>query len=598
MQTTIPARLAALRDAMKAKRLDAYIIPSHDPHLSEYPADRWKSREWISGFDGSAGTLVVTKDKAALWTDSRYFLQAERQLEGSGITLFKVSLPDTPTITAYILEELAAGQTAGLDGQTYSAAEARTLDGTLATAGIRLETAFDLIDTVWAGRPPVPACPLFQMPVELSGKSVSQKIEEIIRQLTEAGADCLLLAALDETAWTFNIRGTDIAHNPVAISYGFVSKKETVLFIDPKKIPAEVAADLKSEGVALADYTKIHAYLSRLPKDCKVFADLKKTNVTLFNAIPKSCTIIEGITPVSHLKSIKNETEINGFRNALLKDGIALTKFYLRLEKLLAAGEKVTELTASALLTSLRSEQPGYLMDSFETICGYADHGAIVHYSPAQETDAVLLSESLLLTDSGAQFTDGTTDITRTIALGTPTEQMKQDFTRVLQGMIALADCKFPIGTRGSQLDVLARKPLWDAGLQYLHGTGHGIGHCLNVHEGPQSIRMEDNPVPLKPGMILSNEPGIYRTGQYGIRTENMMLVREDGETPCGTFLSFETLTLCPIDTRLIAASMLSPAECLWLDNYHQTVYGKLSPHLNEEEKEWLKEKTKRLMIN
>ncbi|OAV71086.1 Xaa-Pro dipeptidase [Bacteroidales bacterium Barb6] len=598
MQTTIPARLAALRDAMKAKRLDAYIIPSHDPHLSEYPADRWKSREWISGFDGSAGTLVVTKDKAALWTDSRYFLQAERQLEGSGIRLFKAGLPDTPTITAYLLQELNAGQTAGLDGQTYSAAEARTLDGTLATAGIRLETAFDLIDTVWADRPPVPACPLFQMPVELSGKSVSQKIEEIIRQLTESDADCLLLATLDETAWTFNIRGTDIAHNPVAISYGFISKEETVLFIDPKKIPAEVAVDLKSEGVALADYTKIHAYLSRLPEDCKVFADLKKTNVTLFNAIPKSCTIIEGITPVSHLKSIKNETEINGFRNALLKDGIALTKFYLRLEKLLAAGEKVTELTASALLTSLRSEQPSYLMDSFETICGYAGHGAIVHYSPIQETDAVLLPESLLLTDSGAQFTDGTTDITRTIALGTPTEQMKQDFTRVLKGMIALAGCKFPAGTRGSQLDVLARKPLWNVDLQYLHGTGHGIGHCLNVHEGPQSIRMEDNPVPLKPGMILSNEPGIYRTGQYGIRTENMMLVREDGETPCGTFLSFETLTLCPIDTCLIAASMLSSAERLWLDNYHQAVYGKLSPHLNEEERLWLKEKTKRLMIN
>lgn len=592
MKTNIPERIAALREAMKEKKIDAYIIPSSDPHLSEYPADRWKSRGWISGFDGSAGTVVVTATKAGLWTDSRYFLQAGIQLEGSGIELYKMALPETPSIPDFLLHELQSGQTVGADGLTYSVAEAEKLEKTLRRKDIKLETSDDLIDLIWKDRPAVPANPLFEMPVELSGKSVREKLDEINNRLHKEGADCCILAALDEVAWTFNIRGTDVTYNPVVISYAFVSEDESVLFIDPKKVTAEAAESLKKEGVVLADYTLIHKYLSRLPENSSVFIDPAKTNISLYNALPKGCTIIEGITPANHLKSIKNETEIKGFRNAVVKDGIALTRFYIWLEKQLATGQKVTELSASAKLTALRAEQPQYIMDSFESITGYAGHGAIVHYAPTPETDVELKPESLLLMDSGAQYLDGTTDITRTVALGEPTEQMKKDFTRTLKGMIGIAKCKFPAGIRGCLIDVFARKALWDAGINYLHGTCHGIGHCLNVHEGPQSIRMEENPVPLKPGMVMSDEPAMYRTGEYGIRTENMILIREDSETEYGKFLGFDTLTLCYIDTKLIVVPMLSAREHTWINKYHQMVYDLLSPHLNEEEKAWLKEKT------
>ena len=575
MKTNIPERIAALREAMRQQKVDAYIIPSSDPHLSEYPADRWKSREWISGFTGSAGTIVVTADKAGLWTDSRYFLQAASQLEGSGIELYKLALPETPSITEFLLHELHAGQAVGLDGQTYSAAEASAL-----------------IEGIWKDRPAVPGNPIFEMPEALSGASVHEKLDLINNQLRSEGADCLILAALDEIAWTFNIRGTDVTYNPVVVSYAFVSEDESVLFIKPEKLTAEITEHLKKEGVTLAEYSMIQRYLSRLPENSRVFVDMNKTNVSLYDAIPGSCTIVEGISPANHLKSIKNETEIKGFQNAVVKDGVALTKFYIWLEKQMAEGAQVTEISAAEKLTALRAEQPQYIMDSFGTICGYAEHGAIVHYSATPETDATLKPEGLLLIDSGAQYLDGTTDITRTIALGEPTEQMKKDFTRVLKGTISLAKSKFPAGTRGSQIDILARKALWDSGINYLHGTGHGIGHCLNVHEGPQSIRMEENPVTLKPGMVISDEPAMYRTGEYGIRTENMILVREDSETEFGKFLGFDTLTLCFIDTSLIIIPMLSVREHAWLNKYHQMVYDKISPFLDEEEKAWLKEKT------
>lgn len=592
MKTNIPERIAALREAMKQHKIDAYIIPSSDPHLSEYPADCWKAREWISGFTGSAGTILITMEKAGLWTDSRYFLQAEAQLEGSGIELYKMALPETPTLTEFLLNELQAGQTVGLNGQTYSAAEARTLENTLRKKDLLLRTDIDLIDPIWKERPAIPDAPLFEMPIELSGQSVESKLKTIQEKLQEAGAGCLVLSALDEVAWTFNIRGTDVTYNPVVISYAFVSENENVLFINPKKLTAETAERLKKEGVKLADYSMIYTYLSRLPESTRVFIDMNKTNVSLYKALPAGCKIIEGISPANHLKSIKNPTEIEGYRQAVVKDGIALTRFYIWLEKQLAAGEKVTEISASEKLTSLRAEQPQYIMDSFGTICGYGPHGAIVHYSATPETDAVIKPESLLLIDSGAQYLDGTTDITRTIALSKPTEQMMKDFTRVLKGTISLAKCKFPANTRGSQLDILARKALWDAGINYLHGTGHGIGHCLNVHEGPQSIRMEENPVVLQAGMVMSDEPAMYRTGEYGIRTENMILSREDSKTEFGQFLSFETLTLCYIDMSLIVVQMLSARERAWLNKYHQMVYEKLSPHLTEEEKAWLKNKT------
>ena len=593
MKTNIPERIAALREAMKQHKIDAYIIPTSDPHMSEYPVDCWKYREWISGFTGSAGTVIITADKAGLWTDSRYFLQASTQLEGTGIELFKMMLPETPTIPEFLTHELKEGQTVGLNGETYSLADARSLEKALAEKEIKLNTNASLIDPIWKERPAIPEAPMFEMPIELSGKSTEDKLIDINKMLHKAGADCTILSALDEVAWTFNIRGTDVAYNPVVISYAFVSEKESVLFVNPKKIPAEIAEHLKKEGVTLADYGMLATFLSRLPEQTRVFIDSKRTNVAIYNALPKSSILIEGPSPANHLKSIKNETEIKGFRNAVLKDGIAMTKFYFWLEKMLKAGEKVTELSAAAKLTALRSEQPQYVMDSFASISSYGPHGAVVHYSPTPETDTELKTDSLYLLDSGAQYLDGTTDITRTIALcDEPSEQMKKDFTRALKGTIGIAKCKFPAGIRGCLIDAFARKALWDAGINYLHGTCHGIGHCLNVHEGPQSIRMEENPVILEPGMVMSDEPAMYRPGEYGIRTENMILIREDSETEFGKFLGFETLTLCYIDTKLVIPSMLSVREHAWLNKYHQMVYDLVSPHLTEEEKAWLKEKT------
>lgn len=591
MRTNISERIIALREEMAKQNIDAYIIPTSDPHMSEYPADCWKYREWISGFNGSAGTVVITANKAGLWTDSRYFLQAASQLEGSGIELYKI-LPETPTIPDFLLHELSEGQIVGLNGETYSAADARVLKLKLKKKGILLKTDLSLIDPIWKDRPAIPDAPLFEMPVELSGQSTEDKLIAINDKIHEAGADCTVLSALDEVAWTFNIRGTDVTYNPVVISYAFISEKESVLFINPKKLTTEVIERLKHEGVKLADYSMLYTYLSRLPEDTVVFLDGNKTNVAIYNALPASCTVIEDISPANHLKSIKNETEIKGFRNAVEKDGVALTKFFYWLEKELAAGEKVTELSAAFKLTELRAEQPLYIMNSFGSISSYGPNAAVVHYSPTPETDTELKRESLYLLDSGAQYMDGTTDVTRTIALGEPTEQMKKDFTRALKGTISIAKCKFPAGIRGCLIDAFARKALWDAGINYLHGTCHGIGHCLNVHEGPQSIRMEENPVVLKPGMVMSDEPAMYRAGEYGIRTENMIVVREDSETEFGKFLSFETITLCYIDTSLVIASMLSVRELAWLNKYHQMVYEKLSPYLDEEEKAWLKHKT------
>lgn len=592
MKTNSPERIAALREAMKQHKLDAYIIPTTDPHMSEYPASCWKYREWISGFTGSAGTVVVTADKAGLWTDSRYFLQAGIQLEGSGIDLYKMMLPETPSIPDFLLHELGEGATVGLNGETYSVADAHALMNRLSKKHINLNTEVSLIDPIWKERPAIPDAPLFEMPIELSGKFVKEKIAEINAMLKKADADCTILSALDEVAWTFNIRGTDVTFNPVVISYAFISEKESVLFINPKKLPEDTAKRLKEEGVVLADYGMLQTYLSRLPKDICVYIDSKRTNVAIYNAFPKTASFIEGISPANHLKSIKNPTEIEGFRKVVEKDGIAMTKFFYWLEKKMAAGEKVTELSACKKLDALRAEQPGYIMNSFETISSYGPHGAIVHYAPSPETDVELKPDNLYLLDSGAQYLDGTTDITRTITLCEPTEQMKKDFTRALKGTISMAKCKFPAGIRGCLIDAFARKALWDAGINYLHGTCHGIGHCLNVHEGPQSIRMEENPVILEAGMVMSDEPALYRTGEYGIRTENMILIREDSETEYGKFLSFETLTLCYIDTRLIVVPMLSARERAWLNKYHQMVYDKLSPLLSAEESAWLKEKT------
>ena len=595
MKTIIQQRISALREAMKHYNMGAYIIPSSDPHLSEYPADCWKSRQWISGFTGSAGTVVITADKAGLWTDSRYFLQAAKELEGSGIELYKMGLPETPGLPAFILRNLQENETVGLDGQTYSVADAEELNLVLKKKKITLDVSRDLIHEIWIDRPAIPGGMLFELPVEYSGKSTSDKLEAINTKLHEAGADGLVLCALDEIAWTFNIRGNDVEYNPVVVSYAFISEEETVLFILPGKITHEMSKNLQAEGVTLADYSKITSYLAKLKDKTRLYIDPKKTNFALYNALPFSCEVIEGVSPVAMLKSIKNEKEIEGFSNAMVRDGVALTRFFIWMEKSLSAGKTLTEISISEKLAEFRNKQALYVSESFETIAGYKGHGAIVHYGATPESNATLAQEGLLLIDSGAQYFDGTTDITRTIALGEPTEAMMKDFTRVLKGHISLAKCKFPQGTRGSQLDILARKALWDNGINYMHGTGHGIGHFLNVHEGPQSIRMEENPVALQPGMVISNEPGVYRTDEYGIRIENLILVREDSETEFGKFYSFETLTLCPIDRKLIITSQLSARERAWLNKYHQRVYEKLSPFLFDEEKEWLKNKTAEL---
>lgn len=595
MKTIIQQRISALREAMKHYNMGAYIIPSSDPHLSEYPADCWKSRQWISGFTGSAGTIVITADKAGLWTDSRYFLQAAKELEGSGIELYKMGLPETPGLPAFILRNLQENETVGLDGQTYSVADAEELNLVLKKKKITLDVSRDLIHEIWIDRPAIPGGMLFELPVEYSGKSTSDKLEAINTKLHEAGADGLVLCALDEIAWTFNIRGNDVEYNPVVVSYAFISEEETVLFILPGKITHEMSKNLQAEGVTLADYSRITSYLAKLKDKTRLYIDPKKTNFALYNALPFSCEVIEGVSPVAMLKSIKNEKEIEGFSNAMVRDGVALTRFFIWMEKSLSAGKTLTEISISEKLAEFRNKQALYVSESFETIAGYKGHGAIVHYGATPESNATLAQEGLLLIDSGAQYFDGTTDITRTIALGEPTEAMMKDFTRVLKGHISLAKCKFPQGTRGSQLDILARKALWDNGINYMHGTGHGIGHFLNVHEGPQSIRMEENPVALQPGMVISNEPGVYRTDEYGIRIENLILVREDSETEFGKFYSFETLTLCPIDRKLIITSQLSARERAWLNKYHQRVYEKLSPFLFEEEKEWLKNKTAEL---
>ncbi|MDR3126974.1 MAG: aminopeptidase P family protein [Tannerellaceae bacterium] len=592
--TTTTDRLFALRDAMKRQQLDAYILTDSDPHLSEYTADRWKVRTWFSGFTGSAGTLVVTADKAVLWTDSRYFIQAEIELADVDIDIWKIGFPETPSIADFLRNELVQGQTVGVCGQTYSAALARPLEKKLAKSGIRFDTSCDLAEGIWQDRPAFPNDACFLHEEQYSGRAVLDKLSEIRAQLQEDEADAVVLTALDDVAWTFNIRGYDIAYNPVVISYGFVSQQESILFIDTRKVPEDVFEYLQEAGVSFLDYDAILPFLSQLPEGTNLSVDLSKASIALINAIPQSCSLVEGFTSVTRLKCIKNEVEIEGIRNASVRDGVALTKFHMWLEQALRDGERVTELTAAEKLSGFRAEQELYLMDSFHTICAYADHGAIVHYSATPQSDAIIQPEGLLLIDSGGQYLDGTTDITRTIALGAPSDQMREDFTCVLKAMIGLAKCKFPEGTFGGQLDALARKHLWDAGLNYLHGTSHGIGHCLNVHEGPQTIRLADtNPTPLKMGMVLSNEPGLYRHGEYGIRIENMMLVRDSYVTAdFGAFLHFDPLTLFYIDERLLLVPKLSISEVNWLYRYQQRVFGRLRPFLDDAEGLWLRRKT------
>jgi len=590
----IPERLSALRKYMEDHNLDVFIVPSTDPHLSEYPPKAWESRKWITGFTGSAGTAAISKNQAGLWTDSRYFLQAADQLSGTGFDLYKMGVAGTPDIIEWVIDQAGNNGTVGIDGMVYASSEANILKEKLSAKGIKLETKLNPFDTIWTDRPAIPKNPIFTLPEDISGETTRHKIARIIAELDKCDADGIIIAALDAVAWTFNIRGNDVDFNPVGVAYGYVSKNESILFIDPDKLTEKISNELKAEGVKLARYNDIYAYVKGLPASTKLCITGSKINYALRQAIPSNCKVIDvPISPIDKMKSMKNPIELQGFRNAMIRDGVALVRFYRWMEKALADGE-LDELTIAEKLREYRSKQDNYVGESFSTIAGYAGHGAIVHYSATEATNVKVEPKGLLLIDSGAQFMDGTTDITRTWAVGETTEQMRIDYTNVLKGHIALATAIFPQGTRGSQLDILAHKPLWNTCKTYWHGTGHGIGHFLNVHEGPQNIRLEENPTTLEIGMVTSNEPGVYLANEYGIRTENLIVTQEYKKTEdFGTFYHFETITLCPIDTTPIEKKLLTEDEVNWLNHYHAMVYEKLAPHLDEEEKTWLKNKTK-----
>lgn len=591
MNSTINNRIAALRAHIAQEQIQAFIIPSTDPHLSEYVAPHWQSREWISGFTGSAGTVVVTAKDAGLWTDSRYFLQAARQLEGTCITLYKEMLPETPNIPEFLSAHLQEGDCVGIDGKMFSAEEVEHLQKELKKSGIRIKSIADPIQLLWTDRPAMPLAPAFVYDTKYAGMSFTEKLPAVWQAMEAAGADSLLLSALDEIAWLLNIRGNDVHCNPVVVSYLLIEKDKVNYFVQPQKVTPELTEYFNVNGISVHPYEEIGDYLNSFNAH-SILMNPAKTNYAIYSAIRPGCLIINGASPVALLKAIRNKQEIAGIHAAMQRDGVALVKFLKWLDEAVPAG-KETEISVDKKLHTFRAAQPLYMGESFDTIAGYKEHGAIVHYEATPETDVTLKSEGFLLLDSGAQYLDGTTDITRTIALGPLTEEEKTDYTLILKGHIALAMAVFPEGTRGAQLDVLARMPIWKERMNYLHGTGHGVGHFLNVHEGPQSIRMNENPVALQPGMVTSNEPGVYKAGSHGIRTENLVLTVPAGEGMFGKYLKFETLTLCPICRKGIIKELLTAEEIGWLNDYHRTVYEKLSPDLNNDEREWLKEACK-----
>ena len=584
----INQRLEDLREVMQREHLSAFIFPSTDPHQGEYVPDHWKGREFISGFNGSAGTAVVTLTSAALWTDSRYFLAAEEQLKDTEFQLMKLKMEDTPTIAEWIGKECGAGVEVAVDGMVNSTNSVRELIADLRKqGGITLRTNFDPLEQIWQDRPPIPLNPVEEYPLAYAGEAANVKIARIRQALRKLHADGMLMAALDDIAWTLNLRGTDVRCNPVFVSYLLISSTSVTLYINKEKLTPEVMAYLKGEGVGVDAYENIQKGLKDY-FEYNILLDPDEVNYTLFNAVTRE--VIEAESPVKQMKTIKNSTEIAGFRQAMLKDGIAMVKFLYWLDKQLAEGEALTEISVSEELASLRAEQTLFRGVSFDTIAGYEAHGAIVHYEATPETDVPLKPEGFLLLDSGGQYLDGTTDITRTIALGPVTEEQKKIYTLVLKGHIQLELCKFPSGISGTQLDILARKDMWRAGMNYLHGTGHGVGSYLNVHEGPHQIRMEWKPAPLMAGMTVTDEPGIYLAGKFGVRIENTLLITHYNETEFGKFLQFEPLTICPIDKKPIIKEMMMPEEIAWLDQYHRRVLELLSPRLDDDEIEWLQE--------
>lgn len=588
----INQRLESLREVMRREHLSAFIFPSTDAHQSEYVADHWQGRTWISGFNGSAGTAVVTMKSAALWTDSRYFLAAEEQLKGTEFQLMKLKIEGTPTISEWLAQELQ-GENAevGLDGMVNSYHETMGLIADLRkSGGITVRTNFDPLGLIWTDRPAIPANPVEIQPMEFAGESVASKISRIRTALRQRHADGMLISALDDIAWTLNLRGTDVHCVPVFVSYLLISSQQVSLYVDSAKINDEVKAYLTENGISLYPYNKVAEGLERY-SEYNILLDGDETSYFLWKTV-KCQEIIAGKSPVPAMKAQKNDREIAGFRQAMLRDGVAMVKFLRWLKPAVEAGGQ-TEISIDRKLTSLRAEQHLFRDISFDTIAGYQAHGAIVHYEATPETDVALKPEGLILIDSGAQYQDGTTDITRTIALGPVTEEMKHVYTLVLKGHIQLELAKFPDGASGTQLDALVRECMWREGYNYLHGTGHGVGSYLSVHEGPHQIRMEWKPTPLRAGMTVTDEPGLYLSGKFGVRIENTLLIKDYQATEFGKFLQMESLTLCPIDLTPVDFSMLQPEEIEWLDIYHRDVFEKLSPYLEGEDLEWLREATR-----
>lgn len=592
MTHTINERVGRLRSWMKENGFTAFVFPSSDPHNSEYVADHWKSREWISSFSGSAGTAVVTLEHAALWTDSRYFIAAEKELNGTGFQLMKLRVEGTPSVSEWLASELSTYEKAvvGLDGNVNSFAEVAAMEQELATKGnITVRTDVDPMAELWTDRPVIPDNMVSLHPLEYSGESTSSKISRVRKHLLDCGADGLLVTALDEIAWVLNLRGSDVHCNPVFVSYLLISPENITLYINNVKLPEEVKAYLVSEHIDVQAYESVVEGL-RLYAGKSLLVDMSSTNYSLATAVPfeKVCS---GVSPIASMKAVKNKVEQDGFRAAMLRDGVAVVKFLAWLKSAVEAGGQ-TEISLDDRLTALRAEQPKFKGISFDTIVGYEAHGAIVHYEATPETDIPVQPHGLVLIDSGAQYLDGTTDITRTIALGELSEEQRRVYTLVLKGHIQLDRCRFPAGACGSQIDALARAPMWREGYNYMHGTGHGVGSYLNVHEGPHQIRMEWRPAPLQAGMTVTNEPGIYLEGKFGVRIENTLLIVPAESTAFGDFLKFETLTLAPIDTAPIVLEMLSTEEREWLNNYHRRVYESLFPYLEGNEKEWLRKAT------
>lgn len=592
MKEETAQRLSNLREVMKREHLDAFVFPSTDPHNSEYVPDRWKGREWLSGFTGSAGTAVVTMHEAALWTDSRYFLAAEQQLAGTEFKLMRERVAGTPSIAEWLGNVLSDvdGAQVGIDGMVNTAADVEALIADLRhQGGITVRTNFDPLAIIWPNRPPVPAAKIEIHPLEYAGETTASKLSRIGTALRSLHADGMLVSALDDIAWTLNLRGSDVHCNPVFVSYLLISPKTVTLFVNDDKLTPPVKAYLSAQGVQTAPYDTIRDALRRYD-EYNILLDPHETSYTLFRQV-RVQEVVRAASPVPAMKAIKNEVEVEGFRRAMIRDGVAMVKFLRWLQTAVATGQE-TEVSIAAKLTSLRMEQPLFRDISFDTIAGYEAHGAIVHYEATPETDVPLEPKGFLLLDSGAQYQDGTTDITRTIALGPLTQEQREIYTLVLKGHIQLELAKFPSGACGTQIDALAREPMWRKGLNFMHGTGHGVGSFLNVHEGPHQIRMEYKPAPLLSFMTVTDEPGLYLQGKFGVRIENTLLIKPYMTTAFGDFLQMEPLTLCPIDTAPIVREMMLSEEIGWLNGYHEYVLDKLSPHLTGADLDWLRAAT------